>query len=540
MDKDLNDEQIFDLTEFIESGLVDSGDKDKERENNLNALALELEIPIIDLKEHTFDRECVNRVPEKVARRHNVIPVNFNENNRIILAVSDPENIAAVDEVKLFLNHQIFVALAKENDIKDAINKYYDKSGAANRAIQEFVPSFDQSEKSEEAQEVTSSPIVRLVNSIIEQGVKRNASDIHIEPYEDEMRVRYRVDGVLKEVLKLDINMHSPVTIRTKIMARIDISEKRKPQDGSIELELGDRYIDIRVSALPTVHGEKIVMRLLERNNSILTRDRLGLSEVNNDRFDKILKSSEGIVLLTGPTGSGKTTTLYTVLTELNKVDSNLITVEDPVEYRVKGINQVQVNTKAGLTFASGLRSILRQDPDIVMVGEIRDEETAQIAFRAAITGHLVLSTLHTNDTVSTLTRLVDMNVPAYMVSTAVNGVVAQRLIRKLCDNCKRKRMSTKSETEKLKLKQPVEIYEPVGCNKCDNSGYSGRVPVHEILIMTREIRDMIANGKSVDKIKDYARDEGMLTLEDSCISLILEGKTTIKQMDKLVYDVDM
>ncbi len=520
--------------------IVSSFKDEKNNDKYLRALALEMEIPFIDLNSHEFDSECVNRIPEKIARRHTVIPVNFNENGKIIVAVSNPENIYAIDEVKLLINHDIYIVLAKEEDIVYSINKYYDKRNATNKAIKEFVAPVDSDDDKSETEEVTSSPVVRLVNSIIERAAYHRVSDIHIEPYEQEMRVRYRIDGILKEVLRLNISLHSPISIRVKIMSGIDISEKRKPQDGGMQLNVAGRQLDIRVSVLPTVHGEKIVMRLLDTAGSVLTREKLGLSPVNNERFNKIIKASEGIVLLTGPTGSGKTTTLYTVLSELNDVESNLITVEDPVEYRIEGINQVQVNKKAGLTFASGLRSILRQDPDIVMVGEMRDEETAQIGFKAAITGHLVLSTLHTNDTVSTLTRLVDMNIPHYMVSTAVNGVVAQRLIRKLCDNCKVKRVTTPVEMKKLKLEKPVEIYDACGCEKCDNMGYKGRLAVHEILIMTREIRDLIANRKSVDEIKDFAISDGMITLEQSCIDLVLDGKTTITQMDRLVYDVDM
>ncbi len=520
-------------------GIIDAPSS-QEDEQRLHALALEMEMPIIDLKNHAFNVDCVNMIPEKIARRHNVILVNYNEHGKLILAVSDPQNISAIHDIKMLVNQDIYVSLAKKREISDAISKYYDRSSAASKAAEEFIAVEGGLTSKEETEEVTESPIVRLVDSIIVNAASAKASDIHIEPFEHEMRVRYRVDGILKDALNLNINMHSPITIRVKIMAGIDISEKRKPQDGGIEMFVKGRNIDIRVSVLPTVYGEKIVMRLLDRSAVLLERDKLGFSKINNDRFDQILSASEGIVLLTGPTGSGKTTTLYTVLSELNSTESNLITVEDPVEYRMDGINQVQVNTRAGLTFASGLRSILRQDPDIVMVGEIRDEETAQIAFRAAITGHLVLSTLHTNDTVSTLTRLIDMNVPPYMVSTAVNGVVAQRLIRKLCDNCKTKQITSPAEMKKLKIDSPIEIYQPVGCKECENTGYKGRMAVHEVLIMTREIRNLIAAGKSVDEIKDFARKDGMLTLEDSCIHLIKEGITTINQMDRLVYDVDM
>ena len=337
-----------------------------------------------------------------------------------------------------------------------------------------------------------------MVDSIIQHAVRARASDIHIEPFEKNIRIRFRIDGELQEIMTSSKTTHSAIVTRIKIIGRMDIAEKRIPQDGRVDMNIDNKDIDLRISVLPTVYGEKIVLRLLDRSSTILTKTQLGFSAENIRMFDKLIQSPNGIILVTGPTGSGKTTTLYAVLQELNKIGRNIITVEDPVEYRLEGINQVQVNIKAGLTFASGLRSILRQDPDIIMIGEIRDTETAKIAVRAAITGHLVLSTMHTNDSASAVSRLVDMGIEPYLVSSSVVGVVAQRLVKKICTNCKIEYKPSHSEMDLLQLNENDVLYKGQGCSLCNNAGYKGRTAIHEILLMTRELREMVDRHDSI------------------------------------------
>lgn len=523
-------EEVFSL-----EGLVDD-------QKLLEALSSEMHIPLINLKTLEIAPEVIKSVPEQIARRHTIIPVNLDARS-VTVAISDPRNLLVKDDVKLVTGKQVQYVLAPKDDIEDAINRQYTSSEEVEQAIDEFEAlqekADNETETFEENADISASPVVRLVNSIFVQAAKMGASDIHIEPFETVVRVRFRIDGVLREIMSPAKSMHEPLAIRIKILGNMDISEKRKPQDGRVETKIDGKAVDMRISILPTVFGEKIVIRLLKQDAIRLERSQLGFSDHNNERFDKIMKSSEGILLLTGPTGSGKTTTLYTVLGELNDISSNIITVEDPVEYRLDGVNQVQVNPKAGLTFASGLRSILRQDPDVVMIGEIRDGETAQIAFRAAITGHVVLSTLHTNDAASSLTRLIDMGVDPFLVSSAVNGIVAQRLIRKLCNECKEAYVSTIDDMAFLDLTEPVQLFKPGGCNSCGGTGFSGRTAIHEILIVNRMIRDLLAQDATIDRIKDAAIQDGMLTLHSSCRDLVLGGVTSVDQMMKVTYSVD-
>lgn len=382
-------------------------------------------------------------------------------------------------------------------------------------------------------------PAVRFVNSIIEQAIKNRASDIHIEPTEKDLRIRFRIDGQLTEAMRTIKSTHAPVVTRVKIMANMNIAERRLPQDGRFDFTTGGKNIDIRVSSLPTVFGEKLVLRLLDKENFIMTKEQLGFEEEDLVLFDKLIKRPNGIVLLTGPTGSGKTTTLYAMLRELNKPNVNIITVEDPVEYSLEGINQVQVNEKAGLTFATALRSILRQDPDIIMIGEIRDTETAEIAIRSAITGHLVLSTLHTNDAAGAVTRLIDMGIEPYLVSSSVVGVIAQRLARKICDNCRISYKASKGEKELLGISEneDITLYKGRGCPVCNKTGYRGRIPIYEIMTVTSDIRELINAKVSSDVIGAQAVKNGMKTLRESAKRLVLQGKTTIDEMIRLTYE---
>lgn len=509
----------------------------------LGVLEFQLGIPYTDLNKYYIDPKIPKVIPENVARKYQLIPIAMNR-GKLMVVMSDPLDIIAIDDIQLITGLDIEVAITSKSDISKAINTYYDSSGEAEKAAEEFaaemIDTAPEEITAEESEDVANAPVVRLVNSIIIQAAKLKASDIHIEPFEKEVRIRYRVDGELQEVMNPSKAMHSAIATRIKIIGKMDIAEKRIPQDGRVEINVEGRILDLRLSVLPTVYGEKIVIRLLDRNAIVVSKQDLGFTEYNLELFDKIIKAPEGIILLTGPTGSGKTTTLYTVLKELNSIRKNIITVEDPVEYRLAGVNQVQVNAKAGLTFASGLRSILRQDPDIVMVGEIRDAETAEIAVRASITGHLVLSTLHTNDTIGTISRLVDMGVETYMVSSSVVGVIAQRLVRRICPRCKTEIETTPEQMQLLGIDEPMTIAYGKGCNYCSNSGYSGRIAIHEVLVMDREIRAMVDRGESADLIKKRAIEKGMKTLNQTCVDLVKDKITTMEQMLKITYSVDL
>lgn len=510
-------------------------------EEMLKVLEIQLKIPYVNLTDVQIDKKVANMISEQVAKKYNIIPLKMNK-GKIMLAMSDPLDIFAIDDVKLISGQEIDVVIGSSEDIKKAINKNYDTTKDAQKAVQEFSNEMTEAvignEDYEDA-DVSNAPMVRLVNSIITQAANMKASDIHIEPFDKIVRIRFRIDGDLKEIMTPSKVTHSAIVTRIKIMGKMDIAERRIPQDGRIETAVDGKLIDLRISVLPTVYGEKVVIRLLYRDSILLTKEQLGFTPYNLDLFEKIIKAPEGIILVTGPTGSGKSTTLYTVLRELNDIKKNIITVEDPVEYRLDGVNQVQVNHKAGLTFASGLRSILRQDPDIVMVGEIRDNETVEIATRASITGHLVLSTLHTNDTASSISRLVDMGIEPYMVSTAVVGIIAQRLVKRVCPKCGQEHISTQEEMELLKINKPVKLKKGRGCNNCSGTGYAGRIAIHEVLVMDREIKAMVNNRASVDDIKQRCIQKGMKTLNQTATELVLSGITTIDEMLKVTYSVD-
>ena len=387
--------------------------------------------------------------------------------------------------------------------------------------------------------EVNNAPVVKLVNSMIEFAIRANSSDIHIEPMEDRVRVRIRIDGVLQEIMSNPVAARDAIITRIKILSGMNIAEKRIPQDGRVQTMINGKPVDMRVSVLPTVHGEKTVIRILAKNDANLNRKYLGISEHNNEMIDRIVKVPQGVCLISGPTGSGKTTTLYTLLSEKNTPETNIVTVEDPVEIQIPGLNQVQVNAKAGMTFASGLRSILRQDPDIILVGEIRDGETAEIAMRAAITGHLVFSTIHTNDAVSSINRLIDMGIEPFMVSTALIGVVAQRLVRRICTNCREEYTPGPDEVELLKLKPGQKLYRGAGCSECNEKGYKGRIAIHEVVIMTKAMRALLERRAAEDEMRALAISEGTLMLADSAAQLVLEGITTVQEMSKVTYSID-
>mgnify|MGYP003366995056 FL=1 len=510
----------------------------------ITLLTQQLGIDYISLKGAKIEDSVVHLVPEPMIAKYRVMPVEIDPDNPNILkvAMSDPQDLDAIDDISLVTNLQVEPMLANESDINDAIGKYYGSAQAMEAAEQykkEQAVSLGPDESEEGNEDIDNSPIVLLVKQIIEGGVRQRASDIHIEALETGVRVRYRIDGALKQVMSYDLSILPGITARIKIIGGMDIAEKRKPQDGRITIMVDRKEFDVRVSILPPVYGEKTDMRLTSKDGLTKPKSGLGFDEEQLKVFDGILSNPHGIILVTGPTGSGKSTTLYTSLSELNKEDVNIITVEDPVEANINGINQVQVNVKADMTFAAALRSILRQDPDIIMIGEIRDGETANIAVQAAITGHLVVSTLHTNSAASTITRLVDMGIEDYIVGDAVVGVIAQRLVRRLCTNCKQPRYVEDEERQLLGVPEDEEdviVYEPVGCPLCNDTGYSGRIGVYEMMPVSRSLQAIIASGATADKIEKQALKEGMLTLRMGAAKHVLNGITSIAEMKKIVH----
>lgn len=506
----------------------------------MEVLEFQLGIPFIDLNKITIQPEVQRLIPYQLIKRHNVVPVKL-ELSLLYIAMEDPLNFIAIDDIRMATNYEIVPVISFRNTINRTINKLYGNE-TSDKAIKEFqkesdlisshttVPEF-------QSFEVDSAPIVRIVNSSIELAASEGASDIHIEPLENEIRVRFRVDGKLHASKSIPKEAQSAVVTRIKIQAGLDIAEKRIPQDGRFDFKVNDKVLNLRVSILPTVHGEKVVMRILDKTNFLIPKEKLGFTKNNLEKFDQLLKNPNGILLITGPTGSGKSTTLYTMLSELNQVHDNITTVEDPVEYMIDGLNQVQVNTKAGLTFAGALRSFLRQDPDIIMVGEIRDSETVDVAIRAAITGHLVLSTLHTNDAVSSISRLIDMGVPSYMIAVSLMGVISQRLIRKICPNCSQDYIPAEHELKFLGLPQgEYKFKKAVGCSFCNQNGYKGRIAVHEILLITKEHRDLIASNATNNELLQFSIQHGLSTLKQECIRLVKDGITSFDEVMDITY----
>lgn len=508
-------------------------------------LEMQYGIPYVDLLSISIDPKVPKIISEKIAKLHKVIPIKF-ENNELTVAMSDPLDLYAQDDIKFSTNMNIAPVIANSKHIELLIDRFYDKRDQVNQAIGEYANQNKEQQQTSSSSkmsdaEVMNAPMVRLVNSILQQAIKSKASDIHIEPFENIVKIRARIDGVLSELVAPPKLTQGALVTRIKIMADLDITEKRIPQDGRIEINVEGKEVNMRVSTLPTVWGEKIVIRILDSSSIMLNKTQLGFSPHSEALFNKALSVTEGIILVTGPTGSGKSTTLYAALREFNRPELNVITVEDPVEFRMEGINQVQTNVKAGLTFASALRSILRQDPDVVMVGEIRDIETAEIAVRAAITGHLVLSTIHTNDAVSTLIRLVDMGMEPYIVGNAIKGILAQRLVRKICPNCKKPYTPTKYERDFLHLSDSdteTILYKGAGCASCNKSGYAGRTAVYEILLVNEEIKNLMISGASVSELEKCALKNGMQTLKQAASELVLQGITTIDEVFRVTYKI--
>jgi type IV pilus assembly protein PilB len=519
---------------LLEDGIVTQLDLTK-------ALAQKFGVSFLDLTSTRFDGAAAAYIDEKLARRYGAVPVRFLEDNTLLVAMVDPQNLPAQEDLAIITGFQIQPAIASEEDVFGAIAKIYRERGEIGTSGSEVAGELEDESLADIRDATEEAPIVKLVNSVIAQSVDDSASDIHFEPQAKELMVRFRIDGVLHEIMSIPRRMQNGVISRLKIMAELDIAERRVPQDGRIGLMVGGRPIDMRVATLPTVYGEKIVMRLLDKSNVMLDLEDLGFAEKALKRFQKSFSKPYGAILVTGPTGSGKSTTLYAALNILNSPEKNIITVEDPVEYRLTGINQVQVNTRAGMTFAAALRSILRCDPDIVMVGEIRDRETALIAVESALTGHLVLSTLHTNDAPGALSRLTEMGIEPFLTSSAVDAVLAQRLARRLCSQCKEPYTATREMLRKNDFppevcdRDDVVLHRAKGCSRCNNTGYKGRLGLYEVMIVSEAIRRLTVERKSADEIGRVAAAEGMKSLREDGIDKVLLGMTSVEEIARVI-----
>ncbi|WP_339173240.1 ATPase, T2SS/T4P/T4SS family [Anoxybacillus sp. FSL W8-1294] len=495
----------------------------------IEVLEFQLGIPHVSLYRYPIDPKLMNLVPKEFAKRNMLIPLK-REGDRLFVAMADPMDFFAIDDLRLSTGFHIEVAIASKDDILRAINKYYD----IDDTVEEFLNIVPQQEPREQENIVEDdSPIVKLVNQILQMAVEQRASDIHIDPQETKVVIRYRIDGILRTERALPKHMQGMLTARIKILANMDITEHRVPQDGRIKMNIDFHPVDLRVSTLPTIYGEKIVMRVLDLGAALNDLNKLGFNKVNLQRFIQLIEQPTGIVLITGPTGSGKSSTLYAALNRLNGEHVNIITIEDPVEYQLEGVNQIQVNPNVGMTFAEGLRSILRQDPNIIMVGEIRDRETAEIAIRASLTGHLVLSTLHTNDALSTVARLIDMGVEPFLVATSLSGVVSQRLVRRVCRDCQEEHEPTKREVD-IFARRGLKIEKVMrgrGCPTCNMTGYKGRIALHELMVMSDEMRKVILNGEPLSKLREIAIKSKMIFLIDDGLLKVKQGLTTTEEV---------
>ena len=504
------------------------------------ALATQLGLEFVELADRQVDTLAAASLPATLCRRYGVLPIAYHEDGRLVVAMSDPANVLALDDIRTSTERDVLPVVASRPDIHAAIERYA-RSG---ESVLDVIDQLDGDDIGDDLDGLTEvlddAPIVKFVNALIAQAVHDRASDIHIEPQEHDLRVRYRVDGVLHEVTTQSRKIHAGVISRLKIMAELDIAERRIPQDGRISLKTGGKHIDLRVSTLPTVAGEKVVMRILDKSSVLMQLSDLGFLDDNYERFQRSFTKPYGMILVTGPTGSGKSTTLYATLNIISSPEVNCVTVEDPVEYRLPGISQVQIHPKGGLTFPSALRSILRQDPDVILVGEMRDHETAQIGMEAALTGHLVLSTLHTNDAPSAVTRLTEMQVDPFLVASAVDCVLAQRLARLLCSRCKEPYRATEAELHAAGLALEdtqglPPLYRAVGCGHCAGTGYRGRLAVHEVMIVTEEIERLIVERASTDDISKFARAQGMRTLRQDGLAKVVQGLTTLEEIARVV-----
>ena len=523
---------------LIESGII-------SEQQLIEALELQLGVDFIDLSKLTLNPELIQYIPKNIAKRHNIVPVKV-EKDELFLAMSDPLNFMAIEEARRTSRRKIIPMIATADAVDRSIISLYGNEGAA-RAIEEMRRDVGEEVISSSVITTTdvdtdddssSAPTIRLVNSIIERAATERASDIHLEPRETQMMVRIRVDGMLRNVLTVPTNLQGSVISRLKVMGGMNTTERKIPQDGRANVRVRQTDIDLRISTLPTVYGEKMVIRLLDKSSQIFSRQGIGLDPYNVERYDRLMQNKSGVFLIAGPTGSGKSSTMSTMIRELNTEDVNIVTLEDPVEYNIDGVNQVQINEKTGMTFAGGLRSILRQDPDIISVGEIRDGETAEIAMRAAITGHLVLSTIHTSDAAAVLDRLFDIGVPSYLTSGALKGVIAQRLVRKICPVCKEEYEPTDEELELLGMKrtEKMRFARGKGCPTCFHTGYKGRTAVFEIMLTDSNLRKSINGHATHEKMVEEARANGMRSIADRCRELVETGVTTASEAAKTIF----
>jgi len=518
----------------------------------MGALGRELNIPPINLSRYNIDKSLTELIPERIAKQYNLIPIS-KLGNRLSIAMSDPLNIFAVDDIKMLTGYEIDLVIAPENDIKEMVKAMYQEgiaemSKLAQEAEQTRLEEVEIIEREQEkidfgaiTQEDKKTPIIKIVNLIVKEAIKKRASDIHIEPEDNGVRIRYRIDGVLQEVLKLPKRNQNAVITRLKIMSNLNITESRLPQDGRFKIRMGAKEIDFRVSILPISHGGKVVLRALDKSNLSIGLEELGFLPGPLKNFQDAIKKPFGMILVTGPTGSGKSTTLYSILNQLNTPKRNIITIEDPVEYQVDGITQVQAKPEIGLNFASGLKSLLRQSPDVIMIGEIRDGETADIAIKAALTGELVFSTLHTNDAAGAITRLIDMGIEPFLIASSLIMVAAQRLCRKICEHCKEEYDVPKAVLERVGIeasKRTKPFFHGKGCKKCNNTGYLGRIGTLETLPITDEIREMIINRAPSGKIRDFAvKKQGMKLLRDNAFAKFLNGMTTLEEVLRITSE---
>jgi type IV pilus assembly protein PilB len=520
---------------LIESGTISETDL-------VRTLAKQVGLEYFDLGDATIDPSAVSLVSESIARRYQAIAVGWEE-GKLVVAMADPSNVFALDDIRAITGHEVKTVVASPSELAATIDRYFRVDAEVDTVAQAAADEYSENEDLSSVSEVLEdAPIVKFVNLLITQAVNDRASDIHVEPTENDLRIRFRIDGVLHEVMRSPRSIQAGVISRLKVMAEINIAERRIPQDGRISLKVAGRSVDLRVATLPIVHGEKVVMRILDKGQALLRLEDLGFLPETLERFSTAYHKPYGTILVTGPTGSGKSTTLYATLNILNESHRNIITVEDPVEYRLAGINQVQVHPRAGLTFASALRSILRADPDVILVGEIRDRETAVIAIEAALTGHLVLSTLHTNSAASTPMRLVEMGVEPFLVTSAIDCVVAQRLARRLCDHCKEAYQPTEAELveagwvpEELSGSDWPTLQRAVGCSSCGKTGYRGRFAIHEVLLLSEELERMIIERRSTDDLVKVAVMEGMISLKKDGLRKVGLGLTSLEEIFRVV-----
>ena len=512
----------------------------------MRALCMQLGLTFVDdLKPNDIDTKLISEIPINYAKTKEIIPLSVESGEKgesLLVAVSDPFNEAIQEDLQVLTGMPVSVVVSTSMRIQEAINRVYERSTSA--MVQKLEDEFEDSLDFEGPMDILEAteddaPVIKFVNSLLFQAVKEKASDIHIEPFEKEFVVRFRVDGVLKDKIRQPKRAHAAISSRIKVMGQLDIAEKRLPQDGRIKIKMAGKDVDLRLSTVPTNFGERLVMRILEQASTVLELEQLGFSEKSRAQIEKLIFRKYGIILVTGPTGSGKSTTLSSCLVKLNSPERNIMTVEDPIEYQIAGVNQIQVNTKIELTFARALRAFLRQNPDIIMVGEIRDKETAEIAINASLTGHLVLSTLHTNDAAGAATRLIDMGVEPFLVASSVLGIVAQRLIRKVCSKCRQPHVLTDYELQELSLKETPPgstVFKAEGCPSCSHTGYSGRTVIHELLIVDDQVRSLIIRNSDANTIKKAAIEAGMLTLREDGVRKVLTGATTVDELMRATH----